>query len=645
MEVDSLSSKVTKLERKLAKAVQAGSSDESARLTAKLETAKRKLAKEAAHRVSASAPAPAPAPAHAPASGAPVDRKAQRAPPSAPTELAPQLARSAARLLWRGADDKAEGFAPPLLMSFPQGLPKNPASMRVHVQRPQNESAAAVNARRRVVANVAGGEAPAAASSDAAPEFALEGQNFGKGWTARAQWLVGVRDKRTGALELFPAQAQHIFVLRPNHLVAAAAGTARAATDVALREKRARDERDMTGAERQRRLFDEFGSREKKKRLDAQEAARIDAKSTLGSQTLSQEIRKANAVSAAAPTHDSGAAESASATPPLEGIVPVHNATTADPAAIYVAEEIIGLEPSNRRNQAESSNEKPELRDALASQARRLATEAKGRGVGGGSWLPSKLLPGTGSSVAWPRFVTDRLQGSGVLQQNPFDDGKHQNSATLQTRACALIALRHMMKLYTESSPFHFGRLIDRPDAMLPQVRVRCLIRSLHALTSWLRRDTRKTKRQVVLVRLLAKFSVGGASSSVYVCTKPLRQKLLAHILALCLALNGGEELFCLPLVVTMNLNDEICLHRQTSHVGRRGRSHDQPEGLCRNAARNRLQDQGDHGRCRRGEGVPSRAVSTGHIPQAPLGPQVVGAKTSRHIHERATPQIDVRLL
>ena len=376
------------------------------------------------------------------------------------------------RFVWRGRDADNE---PPLLVSFPQGVPPEPACLAVRAQQlgaPDASGGGDDDARRlRVVAS----------SADGAPsELLLEGQNS-EASGARAQWLVGVRDRASGVVELFSARAQHVFVLRPN----TAAFDAQRASETAAS---AWQSRDLTTAERHRQLFDDFGSREKKRRLNAQDAARIDADSTLGSHALGAELR-AKAAAAA-----EGAAAAPSAVR-VQNLVPPHDAATTDRASVYDALAIAGLADGG-------------LRAALVAQASRLARDARASDEG---WLPDKVLADR-SSKPWPSFVTSRLQG-GSLKRCPFGPGARDRA--LQNRACALVQLRHMMKLFVVRSPIRFDELIDQPNSMLPET---------------------------VLTRLLDQFATPGNAPAVFLATKPLKDKLLAHVLALCLALNGGAR-------------------------------------------------------------------------------------------------------
>ena len=324
---------------------------------------------------------------------------------------------------------------------------------------------------------------------------------------ARAKYVVGVYSKSRQAVTLYPVDSLLALGQRVKgveHGPAAAAAAASADT--------------MSYAERRKSLVETFGTKKKRRVMQSQEENRIRAEGVVGLCALGgfladavEAVKEEAAAQGQTPT----AAEASRAT-----LLPPYDANARSADRVYSASRVL---PG------------PDAWEGLGMDVQQLA-ERVGVGIDGevdAEALRAAVLEGWRH---WPAFVRSRLQDAPMPTAVPaFDpDGSTQAQAAGDARwghLCALLLLRHLFDLHR-----------------LPPV----LKGGAPALAKMLGNGGGEPANEAVAEACLEAFfqppaaaqqqgdgGGGGGGGGRHTRTKPLTDKLLLHILVLCLVVGG----------------------------------------------------------------------------------------------------------
>jgi hypothetical protein len=382
--------------------------------------------------------------------------------------------------------DKADPLVlPPLLATFPHGAPRDAQALRFRCR--ASSQGGGQRQRRRL---------QLAAETD---HVAYEGEGLAVARKARAKYVVGVYSKSRGAVTLYPVESLLALGQRVKGADPQAGGTQGA------KDKGKDKDEAMSYAERRKSLVETFGTKKKRRVMQSQEENRIRAAGVVGLGALGDFLAdsvKAVKEEAAAQGSAPSAAEATRATllPPYDA-----NARTAD--RVYSARRVL---PG------------PDAWEALGMDVQRLVGVVGLDGVDGvvevdPEALRTAVLDGWRH---WPAFVKSRVEDAPMPTAIP-NGGDGGGLDARWEHLCALLLLRHLFDIHR-----------------LPPV----VKNGAGGLAKMLGSGVEgEPMNEVVAEACLAAFfqQAGEGGGQRHTRTKPLTDKLLLHILVLCLIVGG----------------------------------------------------------------------------------------------------------
>ena len=380
-------------------------------------------------------------------------------------------------------------MVPPILATFPHGPPRNPQALRFRC-RASAPSGTGQRGRRRLqltaeTAHVAYlGEGPAVARK------------------TRAKYMVGVYSKSRQALSLYPVEALLAMGQRVKGRPPPTPEGADGARDGGLMDTSGGGA-DMSYAERRKSLVETFGTKKKRRVMQSQEENRIRAEGVVGLGALGgfladsvKTVKEEAAAQGAAPS--AAEATRAALLPPYDA-----NARSAD--RVYSARRVL---PG------------ADAWEGLEMDVQQLAASVAG---GGESEVDAEALRTAvlGGWKYWPAFLKGRVQDAPMPTAVPaaFGGGAMVGGDARWEHLCALMLLRHLMDLHRLPPTLKGGG---------------------GALAKMLGNGQGEPCNEMVAEACLAAFfQQQGEGATRFTRTKPLTDKLLLHLLVLCLIVGG----------------------------------------------------------------------------------------------------------
>ena len=414
---------------------------------------------------------------------------------------------------------------PPVLVSFPHGRPRQAETLTIRCR--ATDSKGGQRRRRLRLA----GETPHVAYSAEQPAIARKNT---------AKYMVGVYRKSTQEVVLYPVEA--IVALGQKVRTRNAAGelVEPAAGDDEERERMEEEEEEaarvLTYAERRKSLVDTFGTKKKRRVMQSQEENRISASGVVGLNALGgfladslKEVQK----EAAEAKQTLTPAEASRAT-----LLPPYNVQARSVDHVYLPRRMLGGEEV----WDSVAQELEELLDQATDTAAAAAAggEEGGEGVGGSYSSSSSVVRETilGKFEKWPVFVRqlvvnaplptlDAQTGGGGMygRRRGGGGGGGMEVDPRREHMCRLLLLRHLFELYR----------------LPPMVRG-----GASSLSTALGLGTVNQTVAVVLLEHFFQAEGGGEGgrgfderNQRHTRTKALTDKLLLHLLVLCLVVGG----------------------------------------------------------------------------------------------------------
>lgn len=379
---------------------------------------------------------------------------------------------------------------PPILATFPHGPPKDPQALRFRC-RASAASGTGQRGRRRLQLTAE------------TAHVAYEGEGPAVARKTKAKYVVGVYSKSRQALSLYPVEAllamgQRVKGLQPQ--VASPGGST--AEGAGARDGGLMDESGggagMSYAERRKSLVETFGTKKKRRVMQSQEENRIRAEGVVGLGALGgfladsrKEVKEEAAAQGAAPS----AAEATRA-----GLLPPYDANARSADRVYSARRIL---PG------------ADAWEGLEMDVQQLAAGVAGDGEAAvdAEALRSAVLAGW---KHWPAFLRGRVQDAPMPTAVP---AAGSGGDARWEHLCALMLLRHLLDLHRLPPTLKGGA---------------------GALAKMLGNGQGEPCNELVAEACLAAFfQQQGEGGARFTRTKPLTDKLLLHVLVLCLIVGG----------------------------------------------------------------------------------------------------------